>query len=108
MAFASVHPHYIAKAEKKGRTKAEVRAIIHWLTGYDEKALQKQIETKVDFQTFFAQAPRINPNVSKITGVICGYRVQQMEDKLMQQIRYLDKLVDELAKGKAMDKILRK
>ena len=108
MAFASVHPHYIAKAEKKGRTKAEVHAIIHWLTGYDEKALQKQIETKVDFQTFFAQAPMINPNVSRITGVICGYRVEQIEDKLMQQIRYLDKLVDELAKGKAMDKILRK
>ena len=107
MAFASVYPHYIAKAEKKGRTKAEVHAIIHWLTGYDEKALQKQIETKVDFQTFFAQAPQINPNVSKITGVICGYRVEQIEDKLMQQIRYLDKLVDELAKGKKMEKILR-
>lgn len=108
MTFASVYPHYIAKAEKKGRMKAEVHAIIHWLTGYDEKALQKQIATKVDFQTFFAQAPRINPNVAKITGVICGYRVEQIEDKLMQQIRYLDKLVDELAKGKAMDKILRK
>jgi hypothetical protein len=108
MAFASVYPHYIAKAEKKGRTKAEVHAIIHWLTGYDEVALQHLIETRVDFQTFFAQAPQINPNVSKITGVICGYRVEQIEDKLMQQIRYLDKLVDELAKGKAMDKILRK
>jgi hypothetical protein len=108
MAFASVYPHYIAKAEKKGRTKAEVHAIIRWLTGYDETALQRQIETKVDFQTFFAQAPQINPNVSKITGVICGYRVEQIEDKLMQQIRYLDKLVDELVKGKAMDKILRK
>jgi hypothetical protein len=108
MAFASVYPHYIAKAEKKGRTKAEVHAIIHWLTGYDEMALQQQIETKVDFKTFFARAPQINPNVSKITGVICGYRVEQIEDKLMQQIRYLDKLVDELAKGKAMDKILRK
>jgi len=108
MAFASVYPHYIAKAEKKGRTKAEVHAIIHWLTGYDEKALQKQIETKVDFQTFFARATQINPNVSKITGVICGYRVEQIEDKLMQQIRFLDKLVDELAKGKAMDKILRR
>ena len=108
MAFASVYPHYIAKAEKKGRTKAEVHAIIHWLTGYDEAALQKQIETRVDFQTFFAHAPQINPNVSKITGVICGYRVEQIEDKLMQQIRYLDKLVDELAKGKAMDKILRR
>jgi hypothetical protein len=106
-AFASVYPHYIAKAEKKGRTRQEVHAIIHWLTGYDEQTLQQQIDTKADFATFFAQAPRINPNVSKITGVICGYRVEQIEDPLMQQIRYLDKLVDELAKGKAMDKILR-
>ena len=108
MAFAGVYPHYIAKAEKKGRTKAEVHAVIHWLTGYDELALQQQIDRKVDFETFFAQAPRINPNVSKITGVICGYRVENIEDPLMQKIRYLDKLVDELAKGKAMDKILRK
>jgi hypothetical protein len=108
MAFASVYPHYIAKAEKKGRTREEVHTIIKWLTGYDDKALQEQIENKVDFETFFARAPRINPNVSKITGVICGYRVEEIEDKLMQQIRYLDKLVDELAKGKAMDKILRK
>ena len=108
MAFASVYPHYIAKAEKKGRTRAEVHAIICWLTGYDEQTLQKQIDERVDFETFFAKAPRINPNVSKITGVICGYRVEEIEDKLMQQIRYLDKLVDELAKGKAMDKILRK
>lgn len=108
MAFASVYPHLIAKAEKKGRTKKEVHAIIHWLTGYDERALQQQIGNKVDFETFFAQAPRMNPNVSKITGVICGYRVEEIEDKLMRQIRYLDKLVDELAKGKAMDKILRK
>jgi hypothetical protein len=108
MAFASVYPHYIAKAEKKGRTKQEVHAIIHWLTGYDEAALQRVINDKVDFETFFAQAPQINLNVSKITGVICGYRVEQIEDKRMQQIRYLDKLVDELAKGKAMDKILRK
>ena len=107
MAFASVYPHYVAKAEKKGRTKAELHAVIGWLTGYDEKTLKKQIDDKVDFETFFAQAPRINPNVSKITGVICGYRVEEIEDKLMQQIRYLDKLVDELAKGKAMDKILR-
>ena len=102
MAFASVYPHYITKAEKKGRTKEEVHAIIHWLTGYDEQTLQQQIDKKVDFETFFARAPRINPNVSKITGVICGYRVEEIEDKLMQQIRYLDKLVDELAKGKAM------
>ena len=108
MSFASVYPHYIAKAEKKGRTKKEVHTIIHWLTGYDERALQQQIDKKVDFETFFTQAPRINPNASKITGVICGYRVEEMEDKLMQQIRYLDKLVDELAKGRAMDKILRK
>ena len=108
MAFASVYPYYIAKAEKKGRTKEEVHAIIHWLTGYDEQALQRLIEEKVDFETFFAEAPRIHPNVSKITGVICGYRVEQIEDKRMQQIRYLDKLVDELAKGKGMDKILRK
>lgn len=108
MAFAGVYPHYVAKAEKKGRTRQEVHEVIHWLTGYDEKALQQQIDNKVDFQTFFARAPRINPNVSKITGVICGYRVEEIEDPLMQQIRYLDKLVDELAKGKAMDKILRK
>ncbi len=107
MAFASVYPHYIAKAEKKGRTKAEVHAIIHWLTGYDERMLQQQLDAKVDFETFFARAPRINPNASKITGVICGYRVEEMDDKLMQQIRYLDKLVDELARGKAMDKVLR-
>jgi len=108
MAFASVYPHYIAKAEKKGRTRAEVHAVICWLTGYDEQTLQRQIEERVDFENFFAKAPRINPNVSKITGVICGYRVEEIEDKLMQQIRYLDKLVDELAKGKAMDRILRK
>src|SRR5690349_13014988 len=108
MTFASVYPLYVAKAEKKGRTKAEVDDIIQWLTGYDEQSLKQQIDTKVSFETFFAQAPRINPNVSKITGVICGYRVEEIEDKLMQQIRYLDKLVDELAKGKALDKILRK
>ena len=107
MAFASVYPHYVAKAEKKGRTKQELHTVIHWLTGYDEAALQQVIEKRTDFRTFFAQAPQINPNVSKITGVICGYRVEEIEDKLMQQIRYLDKLVDELAKGKAMDKILR-
>jgi hypothetical protein len=108
MSFASVYPHYINKAEKKGRTKAEVDEIIFWLTGYDEQSLQQIIDDKTDFQTFFAQAPEINPNVSKITGVICGYRIEEIEDKLMQQIRYLDKLVDELAKGKAMEKILRK
>ena len=108
MSFASVYPHYIQKAEKKGRTKAEVETIIFWLTGYDKQALQKIIDQKIDFETFFAQAPQLNPNVSKITGVICGYRVEEIEDKLMQKIRYLDKLVDELAKGKAMEKILRK
>ena len=108
MSFAGVYPHYITKAEKKGRTKAEVDTIICWLTGYTQKALQQQIDKKTDFETFFAQAPKINPNVSKITGVICGYRVEEMEDKLMQKIRYLDKLVDELAKGKTMEKILRK
>ncbi|MFC6102135.1 DUF2200 domain-containing protein [Olivibacter domesticus] len=108
MSFASVYPHYIQKAEKKGRTKAEVDKIIFWLTGYDEQTFQEQLVNKIDFETFFAQAPQINPNVSKITGVICGYRVEEIEDKLMQKIRYLDKLVDELAKGKTMEKILRK
>jgi len=108
MSFASVYPHYVQKAEKKGRAQAEVDDIICWLTGYDKKTLQQQIDNKTDFETFFAQAPQLHPNVSKITGVICGYRVEEMEDKLMQKIRYLDKLIDELAKGKAMDKILRK
>lgn len=107
MSFASVYPHYIAKAEKKGRTKEELDIIIHWLTGYEQKALQKQIDTKVSFETFFDEAPQLNPNVTKITGVICGYRVEEIEEPLMQKIRYLDKLVDELAKGKAMEKILR-
>lgn len=107
MPFASVYPHYIAKAEKKGRTRQELHEVIHWLTGYDDKTLKSQIDKKVDFETFFAQAPRFNPNASKITGVICGYRVEDIEDQLMRQIRYLDKLVDELARGKAMEKILR-
>jgi hypothetical protein len=106
--FATVYPLYIKKAEAKGRTKEEVDNIIFWLTGYDKKTLQQQIDNKVDFQTFFAQAPQLNPNVSKITGVICGYRVEEIEDKLMQKVRYLDKLIDELAKGKTMEKILRK
>ena len=105
--FASVYPLYIQKAEKKGRTKAEVDAIIYWLTGYDQQTLQQQIDQNNDLETFFAQAPQINPNVSKITGLICGYRVEEIEDKLMQKIRYLDKLVDELAKGKTIEKILR-
>ncbi len=108
MSFASVYPHYIHKAEKKGRTKSEVDEIIFWLTGYNEQTLQQHLDNKTDFETFFTRAPRIHPNVSKITGVICGYRVEEIEDKLMQQIRYLDKLIDELAKGKAMEKILRK
>jgi hypothetical protein len=107
-AFASVYPFYIQKAEKKGRTKAEVDAIIFWLTGYDEKSFQHQLDNNIDFETFFSQAPLLNPNVSKITGVICGYRVEEIEDELMQKIRYLDKLVDELSKGKAIEKILRK
>ena len=107
-AFASIYPLYIQKAERKGRTKAEVDAIIAWLTGYDGQALQQQIDRGADFETFFAQAPRLNPNASKIKGVICGYRVEEIDDQLMQKIRYLDKLVDELAKGKAMEQILRK
>jgi len=108
MSFAGVYPHYIAKAEKKGRTKAEVDEIIFWLTGYDEQILRQIIKNKTNFEDFFAQAPLINPNVSKITGVICGYRVEEIEDELMQKIRYLDKLIDELAKGRTMEKILRK
>ena len=108
MSFASVYPLYIQKAEKKGRTKAEVDAVIYWLTGYDEQTLNQQIDKKCDFETFFAEAPQMNPNVSKITGVICGYRVEEIEDKLMQKIRYLDKLIDELAKGRPLEKILRK
>ena len=108
MSFAGVYPHYIQKAEKKSRTKEEVDEIICWLTGYSQQEFQQQLDRKVDFETFFGQAPRINPNASKITGVICGYRVEDIEDKLMQKIRYLDKMVDELAKGKTMEKILRK
>lgn len=107
MPFASVYPHYVAKAEKKGRSQAEVDEIIRWLTGYEQAELAQLIEEKRDFERFFDEAPRLNPNVAKITGVICGYRVEEIEDPLMQKIRYLDKLVDELAKGKAMEKILR-
>lgn len=106
--FASIYPLYIQKAENKGRSKAEVDTIIFWLTGYNEQTLQQQIDRKNDLKTFFAEAPQINPNASKITGVICGYRVEEIEDKLVQKIRYMDKLIDELAKGKAMEKILRK
>jgi hypothetical protein len=105
--FASVYPHYLKKTETKGRTKAELDTIICWLTGYTQKQVQQQIDKKVDLETFFAKAPQLNPNVSKITGVICGYRVEEIEDKLMQKIRYMDKLIDELAKGKTMEKILR-
>ena len=107
-AFASVYPHYVTKVEKKGRSIEELHEIIYWLTGYDEDALHRVLENRTDFQTFFAEAPQMNPNVSKITGLICGYRVEEIEDPLMQQIRYLDKLVDELAKGKSMEKVLRK
>lgn len=107
MKLSGVYPHYIAKAEKKGRTKEEVDAIICWLTGYDQESLQKQLDEKNDFETFFAQAPAMHPNRSKITGVICGYRVEDIEDDIVQKVRYLDKLIDELAKGKKMDKILR-
>lgn len=106
--FASVYPLYIKKVESKGRTREELDTIIYWLTGYNQKTLQKQIDKKSDFETFFAEAPALNPNASKITGVICGYRVEEIEDKLIQKMRYLDKLVDELAKGRAMEKILRK
>ncbi len=108
MPFARVYPMYIQKAEKKGRTKSEVDQIIFWLTGYNEKSLQTVLDHNTDFETFFGQAPQLNPNVSKITGVICGYRVEDIPDRLMQKIRYLDKLIDELAKGKTMEKILRK
>lgn len=108
MSFAGVYPHYIQKAEKKGRTKDEVDEIIFWLTGYDKQSFKHLLDNKTDFETFFAEAPQINENVTKITGVICGYRVEEIQDPLMQKIRYLDKLIDELAKGKTMDKILRK
>ena len=106
--FASIYKLYIQKVEKKGRTQADLDLVIFWLTGYNKQTLQKQIDKNNDLETFFAQAPQINSNVSKITGLICGYRVEEIEDKLMQKIRYMDKLVDELAKGKTMEKILRK
>ena len=105
--FASVYPHYVQKAEKKGRSKDEVDEVICWLTGYSPRTLAKQIEQKKDFETFFSEAPALNPNASKITGVICGVRIQEIEHPLMRNIRYLDKLVDELAKGRPMVKILR-
>ena len=108
MTLTSVYPHYINKVERKGRTKSELDQIICWLTGYDEQGLQQHLDNKTNFEDFFGGAPQINPNAPKITGLICGWRVEDIEDKLVQQVRYLDKLVDELAKGKTMDKILRK
>ncbi|MBK8197311.1 MAG: DUF2200 domain-containing protein [Acidobacteria bacterium] len=107
MAFAKVYPAYVAKAEKKGRTKAEVDEIIRWQTGYTQKQLEKQIDKAASFDTFFAEAPKPNPARALITGVVCGVRVEEVEDPLMREIRYMDKLIDELAKGKAMEKILR-
>jgi len=108
MPFASVYPLYVQKAEKKGRSKDEVDALICWLTGYSTQALQQQINQSVNFRTFFEQAPALNPAAEKITGVVCGIRVENIADPLMKQIRYLDKLIDELSKGKAMEKIMRK
>lgn len=107
MSLASVFPHYIAKAEKKGRTKEEVNEVIFWLTGYNEAGLEQHLEDKTNLEIFFDKAPQLNSNVSKITGVICGYRVEDIEDALVQKVRYLDKLIDELAKGRKMEKILR-
>lgn len=107
MKFASVYPHYITKAEKKGRTKQEVDALIFWLTGYDETTLADILTNETNFETFFNEAPKFNPDANKITGVICGYRVEEIEDPIMQKVRYLDKIIDELAKGKSMDKIMR-
>lgn len=108
MSVASVYPFYVAKAEKKGRTKAEVDEIICWLTGYSHKELEKCLEQEIDFETFFAQAPQLNPARNMIKGVVCGVRVEDIQEPTMQAIRYLDKLVDELAKGRPMDKILRR
>lgn len=107
MSFSKVYPLYVAKAERKGRTQAEVNRVIHWLTGYDDVRIQQVLDENLTFEQFFEQAPQIHPNASRITGVICGYRVEEIEDPLMRHVRYLDKLVDELAKGKAMEKILR-
>ena len=107
-AFASVYPHYVAKAEGKGRTRQEVDEVVRWLTGYSPEALAELVERRTDFETFFGEAPALHPNAVKITGVICGVRIEEIEDPLMRNIRYLDKLVDELAKGRPMDKILRK
>ncbi len=108
ISFASVYPHYVAKAEKKGRSKREVDEIIRWLTGYSQRQLRTRIDNGTDLETFFGEAPELNPNRKLITGVICGIRVEEIEEPLMQEIRYLDKLIDELARGKAMEKILRR
>ena len=108
MSFASVYPHYVTKAEKKNRTKTEVDQIIRWLTGYGQEELEAIIENQISFETFFEQAPKLNDSRKLIKGVVCGIRVEEIEEPLMQEIRYLDKLIDELAKGKAMEKILRK
>ncbi|TAU67007.1 DUF2200 domain-containing protein [Rhizobium ruizarguesonis] len=108
VSVASVYPHYVAKAEKKGRTKTEVDDIIRWLTGHSQQSLDDQLAEKTNFEDFFAQAPKMNPSRSLITGVICGVRVEDIQETTMREIRYLDKLIDELAKGKAMEKILRK
>ncbi len=107
MAFASVYPHYVTKVEKKGRSIEELHTVITWLTGYDDTALARILEEKTDFETFFAEAPAMHPNAVKITGMICGWRVEEIEDPFMRNVRYLDKLVDELAKGRKMEKILR-
>lgn len=107
VSFASVYPYYVQKAEKKGRSKEDVDTIICWLTGYSSKEFKKQLKNEADFRTFFDEAPKMNPNTSKITGVICGHRIEEIEDPLMRNIRYLDKLIDELAKGRPMEKILR-
>lgn len=108
MSVASVYPHYVTKAEKKGRTKAEVDEIIRWLTGYSQEGFEAQLEKQTDFETFFAEAPKLNPSRGLIKGVVCGVRVEDIEEPTMKEIRYLDKLIDELAKGKSMEKILRK
>jgi hypothetical protein len=108
MKFSSVYPHYITKAEKKGRTRQEVNDLIFWLTGYDETLLNDVLTNQTDIETFFNNAPNFNPDANKITGVICGYRVEEIADPIMQKVRYLDKIIDELAKGKSLDKIMRK
>lgn len=107
MTVASVYPHYVAKAEKKGRTKAEVDEIIRWLTGYSQKELEAHLKKQTNFENFFAQAPQLNPSRALIKGIICGVRIEEIEDPLMREVRYLDKLIDELARGKTMEKILR-